>query len=242
MKPSTHGKPSIPALPEWSGMANSAPLRLLLTRLLALTNDESVEVETLRGSLRITTETFDALLRPSQTMDYVSLQGESITLRLEQRLNVAMKAVEAGADSETISRSLGWLEFEELSAKVFEANGFRVLRRFRFTAEGRTVGARPPRDPGPLPRLRRVQALGEGHRQPDREGDNRDSPREDRGIHEAHRGAPERIGICGWSKASCPHGPDPLGDPHGDLPARPLRLRPRPPEFYQRNSTDNSND
>ena len=118
-------------------MENRATLRLLLTRLLAQTNGEPVEVEALRGSLRLTSEAFDALLQHLVDEGLVSMQGKSITLGLEQRLSVAMKAVEAGADPEVVSRSLGWLEFEELSAKVFEANGFRVLRRFRFTAEGR---------------------------------------------------------------------------------------------------------
>jgi len=118
-------------------MAHSASLRLLLVRLLALTNGEPVEVEALRGSLRITSEAFDALLQQFADEGLVSMQGESISLALEQRLNVSMKAIEAGADPEAVSRSLGWLEFEELSAKVFEANGFKVSRRFRFTAQGR---------------------------------------------------------------------------------------------------------
>ena len=117
-------------------MANSASLRHLLTRLLALTNGKAVEVEALRGSLRITLEAFDVLLQHLVDEGLVTLMGKSIILGMEQRLDIAMKAVEAGADTEVISRSLGWLEFEELSAKVFEANGFRVMRRFRFTAEG----------------------------------------------------------------------------------------------------------
>ncbi len=130
-------KPSIPAAAEWMGMANSATLRLMLLRLLALTNGEAVEREALRGSFRITSEAFESLLRGLACEGLVSLQGESISLSLEQRLGAAMRAVEIGADPETVSRCLGWLEFEELSAKVFEANGFRVMRRFRFTAEGR---------------------------------------------------------------------------------------------------------
>jgi hypothetical protein len=130
-------------------MENNAPLRHLLTRLLALTNGEAVEIEALRGSLRITQESFDSLLHRLVDEGLVTMQGKSIILDLKQRLGLAMKAVEAGADAEAISRRLGWLEFEELSAKIFEANGFRVLRRFRFTAEGRRweldlLAIRPP--------------------------------------------------------------------------------------------------
>jgi hypothetical protein len=182
-------------------MGNSAALRLLLTRLLALTNGEAVEIEALRGSLRITKETFDALLEQLSDDGLVSLQGKSITLGLKQRLSVAMKAVEAGADTETISRSLGWLEFEELSAKVFEANGFRVMRRFRFTAEGRRweldlLAIRAP-----------YLVCGECKHWGKSIGN-----QTARGIIEIHlektkvftrhlEGLCERIGICGWSKA-----------------------------------------
>ena len=112
-------------------------MRLVLTRLLALTNDESVEVETLRGSMRITSEALEGVLGQLSELDIITFEGDRITLSLDQRLQLATKAVEVGADFESVSRSLGWKEFEEISAKVLEENRFRVLRRFRFTAEGR---------------------------------------------------------------------------------------------------------
>jgi hypothetical protein len=115
----------------------SAPLRLVLTRLLALTNDESVEVEKLRGSMRITLEALEGVLGQLSELDMITFEGSRIALNLDQRLQLATKAVEVGADFESVSRSLGWKEFEEISAKVLEENRFRVLRRFRFTAEGR---------------------------------------------------------------------------------------------------------
>jgi Holliday junction resolvase-like predicted endonuclease len=54
-----------------------------------------------------------------------------------QRLELAVKTVEAGVDLEKVGRALGWLEFEEMVAHVFEENGYRVNRRFRFSANGR---------------------------------------------------------------------------------------------------------
>jgi hypothetical protein len=122
---------------EWNRMTNSTLLRPLLIRLLEHTNGEPVEVKKIHGSLRITSEAFEALLQHLVDDGLVTMQGESISLSLEQRIGVAMSAVKIGADPEVISGKLGWLEFEELSAKFFEANDFRVLRRFRFTAEGR---------------------------------------------------------------------------------------------------------
>jgi Holliday junction resolvase-like predicted endonuclease len=115
----------------------AAPLRLVLTRLLALTNDESVDVEKLRGSMRITSEALNDVLSQLGEWDLITVDDGHISLSLDQRLQLAMKAVEVGADFESVSRSLDWLEFEEISAKVLEENRFRVLRRFRFHAESR---------------------------------------------------------------------------------------------------------
>jgi hypothetical protein len=118
-------------------MANNALHRAFLTRLLAMTNGELLELEALRSSLRVTSEAFDSLIDQYGDEGLLSLDESTIRLTIDQRLSLSMKAVEQGADIETISRGLGWLEFEELSSKVFEQNGFRVKRRFRFTAEGR---------------------------------------------------------------------------------------------------------
>jgi len=172
-----------------------------LTRLLTFTNGETIEVEALRGSLRITHETFDALLQQLVDDGLASVQGETISLGLDQRLNVAMKAVEAGADTEAVSRSLGWLEFEELSAKVFETNGFCVLRRFRFTAEGRRWELDLLAIHAPHLICGECKHWGKGI-----------GNQTARGIIETHlektevftrhiEGLRERIGICGWSKA-----------------------------------------
>ncbi len=118
-------------------MAQTTPFRALIMRLLNLTNGDAIEVEKLRGSLKMTAETFDRLVVQLKEAGLVTVEAGSVELSLDQRLGLAMRAVEVGADFEAVSRSLGWLEFEELSAMVFEENGFRVLRRFRFNADGR---------------------------------------------------------------------------------------------------------
>lgn len=118
-------------------MMNGALHRAFLTRLLAMTGGESLRVEALRESLRITSEAFTSLLDAYNDEGLLAVKDGVIIVSLEQRLRLSVKAVELGADFEAVSRGLDWLEFEEMSAKVFEANGFSVKRRFRFTAEGR---------------------------------------------------------------------------------------------------------
>lgn len=118
-------------------MVNGALHRAFLTRTLAMTNGEPLTLEALKRSMNVTSEAFDSLLTQYDEEGLLSLEGTTIRLSLEQRLSLSTRALELGADFETVSRGLGWLEFEELSAKVFEANGFHTKRRFRFTAEGR---------------------------------------------------------------------------------------------------------
>jgi Holliday junction resolvase-like predicted endonuclease len=105
--------------------------------LLALSREGRVGAGELRSSLRITDESFSEAMGLLRGEGLVSEDGGGLILSIHQRLGLAVRAVEAGADFEAVSRSLGWLEFEEMAALIFEENGFRALRRFRFSATGR---------------------------------------------------------------------------------------------------------
>jgi hypothetical protein len=111
--------------------------RILLLQLLIETKDGASELNYLRDGLRLTDEVFNNLILELTESKTITLSDNTIMLTLSQRLDVAVKALESGADIEVVSRSLTWLEFEELCARVFEENGFTVRRRFRFSAEGR---------------------------------------------------------------------------------------------------------
>jgi len=105
--------------------------------LLTMTREGRVSTVELRSSLRVTDESFSTVMRLLRDEGLASEDGDVIALSINQRLSLAVRAIGAGADFETVSRSLGWLEFEEMAAHVFEENGFRALRRFRFSADGR---------------------------------------------------------------------------------------------------------
>jgi len=112
-------------------------LRAVILSILAVTKEGRVDSGELRSSLRITDESFLTALRLLEKEGLVLEDGHNITLSNHQRLRLAMRAIEAGAGFEAVSRSLGWLEFEEMVAHIFEENGFKALRRFRFLARGR---------------------------------------------------------------------------------------------------------
>jgi hypothetical protein len=109
----------------------------MLTALLEVTKDGPVSPSVLPERIRVTGDTLKDFLDEAREEGLLQVENGEITQDISQRLATAIKAVRGGADVEAVSRSLTWLEFEELSARVLEENGFRVMRRFRFMAEGR---------------------------------------------------------------------------------------------------------
>ena len=109
----------------------------MLIALLEATRDGSVSVSVLSERIRVVGDTLKGFLNEAREEGLLQIENGEIAQDISQRLAPAVKAVQVGADIEVVSRSLTWLEFEELSARVFEENGFRVMRRFRFMAEGR---------------------------------------------------------------------------------------------------------
>jgi Holliday junction resolvase len=111
--------------------------RDILIALLETTKERPTDYEGLREAVRVTDEAFKAFLDYLIKQGLIGINEETLEATLEQRLEIAVRAVKAGADMERVSQALGWLEFEEMTAYTFEENGFNVKRRFRFNAQGR---------------------------------------------------------------------------------------------------------
>ncbi|MCW4051448.1 MAG: restriction endonuclease [Candidatus Bathyarchaeota archaeon] len=116
---------------------NHSTLRQVVKVVLRETQEGPVTQDALKKALTVTNEAFNQAIEGLEEERLITLSGENVELSLEQRLNLAVKAIELGTDFKLVSDSLGWLEFEELVAHVFEVNGYEVSRRFRFQAEGR---------------------------------------------------------------------------------------------------------
>jgi hypothetical protein len=111
--------------------------RDILIALLERTKDRATSLAELREAVRVTDEALSQFLDQLAMDNLIREEGTFVKASLSQRLEIAVRAVRAGADFERVSRSLGWLEFEEMVAYTFEENGYEVSRRFRFQAEGR---------------------------------------------------------------------------------------------------------
>lgn len=111
--------------------------RDILIALLENTQKKPVDNLILRETVRVTDEVYDTYMTHLASDGLIDEKKGNITASLNQRLELAIKAVQAGGDLERVSRALGWLEFEEIVARIFEENGYDVKRRFRFQADGR---------------------------------------------------------------------------------------------------------
>lgn len=111
--------------------------RDILIALLENTRKKPVDRNALRETIRVTDEAYNTYMTHLTSNGLIDEELGNITASLNQRLELAIKAVQAGGDLERVSRALGWLEFEEIVARIFEENGYDVKRRFRFQADGR---------------------------------------------------------------------------------------------------------
>jgi hypothetical protein len=111
--------------------------RELLVRLLEKTKEGTTSTDKIREGFRITSESFNGCLIDLEKEGLVKINNGYIKATIDQRLKIAIIAVKSGADFQRVSKQLDWKEFEEIVAYTFEENGYKVKRRFRFSAEGR---------------------------------------------------------------------------------------------------------
>ncbi len=108
--------------------------RRLLLALLEGTREGGGPLDGLSDRLRAPHETLEALLDELVSEGLVKLSNGLVEASMVQRLRLAVRAVELGADIEEVSKALGWREFEEMAAYILEENGFEVHRHLRFKA------------------------------------------------------------------------------------------------------------
>jgi len=116
---------------------NSETKRILVSHILDRTKEGVLDINETKESLTITEEALKEILRELGTSGLIDYNTEAVSVSVEQRIELAVLAIRLGADFERVSKSLGWLEFEELVARVFRENGYNTKSRYRFKAEGR---------------------------------------------------------------------------------------------------------
>jgi hypothetical protein len=110
---------------------------MMLQYILESTKEGALSLDDAKDNLVITEEALQEIIGQLKTEGLIKVKGDKVSVSVDQRIEMAVTAIKNGADFEKVSNSLGWLEFEELVARVFRENGYNTMSRYRFKAEGR---------------------------------------------------------------------------------------------------------
>ncbi len=105
--------------------------------LLKLTREGPVSHEAIKRDARMPSSTIRSLLQELQNDGLIKVQENMIEADALDRLKLAVRAVQSGADLERVSRLLQWQEFEAIAAYGFEHNGYHVFRNVHFKHDER---------------------------------------------------------------------------------------------------------
>jgi len=111
--------------------------REILISTLNLTKDGYADLKEIIRDARIPSQIACQILERNESSGILRISGAKIIATPEQRLRIALKAVDLGADVERVCKHLKWEEFEEISTLALEMNGFRVKKHFRFSWNGK---------------------------------------------------------------------------------------------------------
>jgi len=111
--------------------------REVVVSTLKMTGEGPARMEEIGQDARVPVRTVRKMLRKNSENGIVQLSGRFVVAEGEQRLKLASKAIELGADIERVCSFLRWEEFEDISILAFEANDFQVKKHFRFSWFGR---------------------------------------------------------------------------------------------------------
>jgi hypothetical protein len=109
----------------------------VLIALLKLTNNNSTDEESVAMEANVTVYLANKILEELRGIGVVECENGKIEVSSNQRVKLAIHAINHGTDIERVCKVLEWKEFENFTAKAFETNNFAVKRRFRFKALGR---------------------------------------------------------------------------------------------------------
>jgi len=109
----------------------------VLISILKHTNSEPTAAEIIARDTNVPVQVANKVLSALREIGLIECENEQIELSSNQRVKLAIHAINHGTDIERVCKVLEWKEFENFAATAFEKNNFAVKRRFRFKASGR---------------------------------------------------------------------------------------------------------
>ncbi|MDH5438986.1 MAG: restriction endonuclease [Candidatus Bathyarchaeota archaeon] len=108
------------------------PEREVLISALKMTRKGCTRIEEISRDASVPSTLARKILEKYSKVELANISEETVVMDGEQRLGIAYRSIELGADLERVCRLLRWREFEDISALAFEARGFSVMKHFRF--------------------------------------------------------------------------------------------------------------
>jgi len=108
------------------------PEREILVSALKMTRKGCAQIEEISQDASVPSTLARQILKKYSRIEVANIDKETVDIDGEQRLGIAYRAVELGADLERVCKLLRWREFEDISALAFSGSGFSVKKHFRF--------------------------------------------------------------------------------------------------------------
>ncbi|MCK4885529.1 hypothetical protein KAS24_05595 [Candidatus Bathyarchaeota archaeon] len=114
-----------------------ATKRDLLISILKLTNSGPAAEKVVARNANVPVHVTNDFLKRLREIGLIECENGIIEVSSNQRVKLAIHAINHGTDIERVCKVLEWIEFENFAATAFEVNNFAVKLRFRFKALGR---------------------------------------------------------------------------------------------------------
>lgn len=111
--------------------------REMLIHVLKLTKSGPVSFKIVSKEAKIPSDLVGNLAKKLENDGLIDLHEDVLEANSQQRLKLAVQAIQQGADFEHVSGFLQWKEFEDITAIAFERNGYRVKENLHFKHAGR---------------------------------------------------------------------------------------------------------
>ena len=109
----------------------------IIISILKNTNNGPVVTDTIVREINIPVKDVNIALEDLREIGLIECENERIELSSNQRVELAIHAINQRIDIERVCKFLEWKEFEKFTATAFEKNNFAVKRNFRFKAAQR---------------------------------------------------------------------------------------------------------
>jgi Holliday junction resolvase-like predicted endonuclease len=106
--------------------------REILIAMLKLTRNGPTEYSVVSKSARAPTQIAHAIIQKLVDQALIRWTENTIEATRDQRVKIAVHAIELGADFERVCKTLEWSEFESIATEIFKANDYHVLKNLRF--------------------------------------------------------------------------------------------------------------